>query len=116
MGGHTGEKSLACTVCYKPFSRKNNLVDHLNKHYDIKPWECSLCKERFFTRDAVTAHLKDKICEDDHKIPEGASQQDFIVKKDVTHLKKQVVNLVVEEDLLQDMVIQVEESSHLAAT
>jgi len=88
MKGHVGLKDLSCTVCFKVFTRKNTLTEHMNKHYDIKPWECIRCSIKFHTRNQGKQHLKEKEGDGFHN--HEALEEDLLRKLQISFSEKQV--------------------------
>jgi len=81
MKGHTGVKnlSLVCPVCMKSFARRNTWTDHMNKHNNIKPWQCALCHEQFFTRSQLKQHLKERSDSVDHAALKDQDSDTFVL-------------------------------------
>ena len=42
---------LKCHFCSYATNRHDFLFDHLNHHFDIRPYPCNFCEKRFFTVD-----------------------------------------------------------------
>lgn len=47
-----------CSVCYKTFTRKSNLVDHLRLHANMRPYECDMCHATFVQVGNLKAHMR----------------------------------------------------------
>ncbi|KAL6122082.1 hypothetical protein NUSPORA_00931 [Nucleospora cyclopteri] len=49
---------LNCTFtdCNKKFSCKSKLNDHLNAHWNIKPYKCSICNNSYCSLKAMKVH------------------------------------------------------------
>lgn len=65
----------------------------MNRHYDIKPWECVQCHERFFLRSQAREHIKDARengGDDNHLVTEVKEVDDLILKVDTEGMKRQV--------------------------
>ncbi|XP_063442626.1 zinc finger protein 320-like [Mytilus trossulus] len=47
-----------CEVCDKIFGQKGHLQDHMLTHYDVKEFQCDLCKKKFKFQRNVARHRK----------------------------------------------------------
>ncbi|TFK69702.1 hypothetical protein BDN72DRAFT_840067 [Pluteus cervinus] len=47
-----------CTLCGRGLTSRDNLTNHLNFHFNIKPYECPHCKKAFTTKADCTRHTK----------------------------------------------------------
>ena len=46
-----------CPFCqFKGVSREKQLNVHMNTHFRIRPYKCSKCDHRFYTKDAIRKH------------------------------------------------------------
>ncbi|KAK3932812.1 Zinc finger protein 26 [Frankliniella fusca] len=50
------EKNLMCQVCHKKFAEKQRLLEHMQIHTGIKPYECSVCGRRFSQTSSMYTH------------------------------------------------------------
>ncbi|XP_060094102.1 zinc finger protein 235-like isoform X1 [Heteronotia binoei] len=53
-----GEKSYACLVCKRSFSRKDNLVSHQRIHTGEKPYKCLECGKSLSCSKRLTIHQR----------------------------------------------------------
>ena len=51
-------KPFICSYCYKRFSRKSYLRNHVRIHLGIKPYECDVCLKRFTESGAMKSHRR----------------------------------------------------------
>lgn len=51
------EKSHKCQFCDKKFSCSGNLKDHIRRHVGFRPFQCTICLERYFVMKHVRAHF-----------------------------------------------------------
>ena len=49
-------RTFGCDICGKKYNQMTSLKSHMNIHAGVKPYECDLCKEKFFTRNQVKCH------------------------------------------------------------
>lgn len=54
----TPTRKHECSVCYKTFTRKSNLVDHLRLHANMRPFECEICHATFVQTGNLKAHMR----------------------------------------------------------
>lgn len=54
---HTGNRPFACTVCQKRFYTKYNVDVHMRTHTGDKPYSCDFCLERFTHSYALKHHV-----------------------------------------------------------
>ncbi|KAL1460965.1 hypothetical protein WDU94_012899 [Cyamophila willieti] len=52
------KKLIQCTVCDKKFLNKFLLKEHLNVHYDLKPFFCSVCGKSFHSSHTLQRHVQ----------------------------------------------------------
>lgn len=50
-------KSFECTICCKPFAKKNQLQRHVRIHTGERPFKCQACVKSFTRIDALKRHL-----------------------------------------------------------
>lgn len=50
------EKNLMCEVCHKKFAERQRLLEHMQIHTGIKPYECSVCGRRFSQTSSMYTH------------------------------------------------------------
>ena len=48
---HTGEKPFTCTVCENKFFTRNDLKVHMMRHTGEKPFGCSECPRKFVCKN-----------------------------------------------------------------
>ncbi|XP_073821193.1 uncharacterized protein [Musca autumnalis] len=53
-----GEKRIKCQMCYKAFSRCDQLAAHSKTH--VKPWECPVCHQSFLAAYQLLVHFKEQ--------------------------------------------------------
>ncbi|KAM6958849.1 zinc finger and BTB domain-containing protein 9-like [Aplochiton taeniatus] len=58
--GSTGAKGHECPLCYKTFTQKSTLIDHMNLHSGERPHRCAYCNARFAHKPALRRHLKEQ--------------------------------------------------------
>lgn len=46
-----------CDLCGQTYSKKAVLKEHMNKHLNIKPYECKVCNKQFFLRVRLLTHM-----------------------------------------------------------
>jgi len=56
----TPSTPYCCRYCEKAFTKKHNLLDHLRRHRNFRPFECSICGECHFTMQYANAHFRKK--------------------------------------------------------
>lgn len=55
-----GSKTHQCPLCYKTFTQKSTLIDHMNLHSGERPHRCAYCHARFAHKPALRRHLKEQ--------------------------------------------------------
>ncbi|KAG7501029.1 zinc finger and BTB domain-containing protein 12 [Solea senegalensis] len=55
-----GGKTHQCPLCYKTFTQKSTLIDHMNLHSGERPHRCAYCHARFAHKPALRRHLKEQ--------------------------------------------------------
>jgi len=50
--------SFNCNLCQKSFASKKSLRYHLNVHKSIKPFQCTICNEKFCQPYEKSRHIK----------------------------------------------------------
>ena len=46
-----------CVICFKSFTRKNNLKQHMAGHSDSRPFQCIECNRRFAKKANLKSHM-----------------------------------------------------------
>jgi len=54
----TRERSFACDVCDRKFTKSYNLKNHLRVHTGERPFTCSVCDKRFINGSNLKTHLR----------------------------------------------------------
>ncbi|CAL4069824.1 unnamed protein product, partial [Meganyctiphanes norvegica] len=54
---HT-ERSPFCTVCNMDFTTRDQLFDHMNKHRNHHPFQCTFCDHKLTNMDAYKKHVR----------------------------------------------------------
>lgn len=49
-------KPHACAICPSRFDCRSALVDHVRRHFGIKPYKCNYCQKRFVSSSNRTEH------------------------------------------------------------
>ncbi|PIO14350.1 hypothetical protein AB205_0050490, partial [Aquarana catesbeiana] len=57
-GAHTGESSLSCSVCGKPFTKNSALLRHEKSHAGERPYSCPECGKSFTRKKEFLSHQK----------------------------------------------------------
>jgi len=83
MSDFTWEKPFQCDVCYKKFTRKGNLDQHILIHTGEKPFECEVCNKRFRLKQGLDQHIlihtgekpfECKVCNKRFRLKQGLDQ------------------------------------------
>ncbi|GFR85554.1 zinc finger protein 234 [Elysia marginata] len=54
------QKLYRCTVCAKTFTARSMCQQHMNVHIGVKPYNCELCVEKFYTDKEKKLHKYEK--------------------------------------------------------
>ncbi|CAH4032393.1 unnamed protein product [Pieris brassicae] len=54
------KKNVQCMVCDKIFPRESRLIYHMRSHTNSRPFGCDLCVKKFFNKQNLIKHYKDK--------------------------------------------------------
>lgn len=57
---HTGVKPYECRVCKKRFFRKDHLAEHFTTHSKTLPYHCPICNRGFQRQIAMRAHFQNE--------------------------------------------------------
>lgn len=55
---HQKKKKHQCTICYKWFASKQNLIEHVFTHTGDKPFACTICSKAFRQISQLTLHKR----------------------------------------------------------
>jgi KRAB domain-containing zinc finger protein len=58
---HTSNRVFFCEHCSYVSKKKDLLADHLNRHFDIYPYECTECDRKFCTKILQYGHVSTKL-------------------------------------------------------
>jgi C2H2-type zinc finger/Zinc finger, C2H2 type len=58
MYNHLGKKPFNCSVCKKSFVSKQNLIEHQFIHTGAKPYKCSNCGAKFRQISLLSLHKR----------------------------------------------------------
>ena len=87
---HTGEKPFVCNFegCDNAFKAHGHLKDHMKRHYNIRPYECSVCNAKFARTSTLKIHYHTHTGEKPHKCPIKGCTKKFSEKGNMkTHLR-----------------------------
>ena len=57
---HKGEKPYQCTLCENKFSRNDEFTRHMLTHTGEKPYQCNQCDKAFKLKKGLNRHLKNQ--------------------------------------------------------
>lgn len=58
MRVHNDTRPYECPQnCGKSFRTKGNMMDHLRRHYAIKPYTCGKCGQSFYRNNILAEHF-----------------------------------------------------------
>ena len=52
------EKSFECQICYRKYSAKTSLKQHMRIHDDLKAHKCDVCLKVFPTKSQLKMHYR----------------------------------------------------------
>lgn len=55
---HGRERKFHCTLCDRRFSHSHHLKTHMNRHDNIRPFQCDQCVKAFFDKTTLREHIK----------------------------------------------------------
>lgn len=63
---HSEKRNFSCPICPKTFKSTSHRISHMKHHKKFKPHRCK-CEASFFTKRALTTHLRDKMDSESHQ-------------------------------------------------
>lgn len=55
---HGRERKFHCQLCDRRFSHSHHLKTHMNRHDNIRPFQCEQCVKSFFDKTTLREHVK----------------------------------------------------------
>ncbi|KAI8914755.1 hypothetical protein DFJ77DRAFT_463189 [Powellomyces hirtus] len=73
----------------KPFSQRQKVMRHIQTHTGDKPYQCTVCNQRFSESGIMTQHMRTHTGERPYKCPEPACEREFAIPGALTiHRRK----------------------------
>ncbi|KAI9104761.1 hypothetical protein DFS34DRAFT_576028 [Phlyctochytrium arcticum] len=73
----------------KPFNQRQKVMRHIQTHTGDKPYQCTVCNQRFSESGIMTQHMRTHTGERPYKCPEPACQRQFAIPGALTiHIRK----------------------------
>ena len=87
---HTQEKPFKCTFknCEKSFKAHGHLKDHMKKHFNIRPYSCSICYENFSRNSTLKMHMNTHVSTKPFTCPVLDCSKKFVDKAQVKYHMK----------------------------
>lgn len=97
---HTNEKPFICTFrsCDKAFKAHGHLKDHMKKHFNIRPYVCMICFQKFSRNSTLKMHLNTHVNTKPYVCPSKSCNKRFIDKAQIKyHMKSHYKDLSKDE-------------------
>ena len=53
---------FVCSICHKGFTERGHFEGHMNKHNNVKAYECPSCNKRFLYKTSLDQHVRRGVC------------------------------------------------------
>lgn len=63
---HSEKRNFSCQICPKTFKSISHRISHMKHHKKFKPHRCK-CEASFFTKRALTTHLREEMDSESHQ-------------------------------------------------